>query len=177
MQFRMVSFLRRHLRNTTPEWLLLACWIAGSSLGLMAARFCGDEVSSFLSLLPGRVPDWGGIVTTALLPLLFSAIAVICFRSAGCFLCCLLRGLAQGMMIGLIAARFGDGSPVMTALLLFSSWASNPVLLLFWLRCLKHGGRLCPAELVLPAGCCLLIGAVDRLLIAPFLVDVMILST
>lgn len=177
MTYRMASFLRRFFRNTIPEWVLLAYWLAGSSLGLLTARFCGDVHSSFLLQIPGFAPDLMGCFTSTLFPLLLSAFAVLLFRSAGCYVACLIRSLSQGLMIGLLGCAYGAAAPLMTFLLLFSGLCVNAVLLTFWLRFLVGSGREIRSDLILFGGICVAIGAVDHLLIAPFLVDVMNLLT
>lgn len=168
----MISFFRRMLRNTTPEQLLFLCWFAGSSLGFCAARFSGDAFASFLVLLPGQLPDWGGVFVSAMLPLLLSAIAVFLFQAAGCYLSCLIRGFGQGAVVCLIGLEFGSGAPLMTVLLLFSAWLINPVLLLYWLRCLHGDFHSHLPDTAATALLCGLVGAVDHGLIAPFLLDV-----
>ncbi len=177
MNDRVISFLCRRARNTTPEHLLYACWIAGSSLGFYAARFFGDAFASFLMPLPGQTLNWGGVFAAAVLPLFLSAIAVFMFQAMGCYASCLIRGFGQGAVVCLIGLGYGSGAPLMTVLLLFSAWLINPVLLLYWLRCLHGDFRSHLPDTAATALLCGLIGAVDHGLIAPFLLDVINLST
>lgn len=176
MNFRLISFCRRMARNATPEQLLFVCWIAGSSLGFYAARFLGDAFASFLLSLPGQIPDWGGILVSAVMPLFLSAIAVFMFQAMGCFLSCLFRGFGQGAAVCLIGMGFGSGAPLMTVLLLFSSWLINPILLLYWMRYLGRDSGSHFVDTLWSAVLCFLIGAVDHSLIAPFLADVINIS-
>lgn len=164
--------LCRYDRNTILGVGLLACWFAGSSLGLCAACFCGDACALFLESLPGLMPEFGGILASALFPLLLSASAVILFRSAGCFGVCLFRALSQGIMLGLLGKMYGSAAPLMAFLLLFSGLLVNPVLLFFWLRRLTLGFDAFWQDMLVCFGLCCAIGAMDYLVIAPFLVNV-----
>ena len=76
MVHRIGLFLRRYDKNTIRGVGLLACWFAGSSLGLCAACVCGDAYASFLQPLTGCLPEFGGVFASAVFPLLLSACAV-----------------------------------------------------------------------------------------------------
>ena len=164
--------LRRLDKNTVRESALIALWIAGSSLGLWAAEFCGDAYASFLQPLAGFVPDLGGVFASAVLPLLLSACAAVLFGAAGCYGMCLIRGLSQGLLLGLIRSCYGAAAPLVALLLAFSGLAVNAVLLFFWLRSLRMGNAVLQKEFPLMLGLGACIGTVDHLLIGPFLADV-----
>lgn len=172
MVHRIGLFLRRYDKNTIRGVGLLACWFAGSSLGLCAACVCGDAYASFLQPLTGCLPEFGGVFASAVFPLLLSACAVFFFRSAGCYGMCLLRSLTQGFLLGLVGGLYGSAAPLMAFLLLFSGLCVNPVLLFFWLRRLAFGTQGLRNDTIVCLGLCTMIGAMDYLVIAPFLVDV-----
>lgn len=167
-----LTSLRRLDKNTIPELALIALWIAGSSLGFWAACRYGGAYASFLQPLAGNAPDLGGVFASAIVPLLLSASMVFLFGDAGCYGMCLLRGLSQGFLLGLLRMCYGYAAPLMTALLTFSGLTVNAVLLFFWLRRLTLGNAAFREELAVLLGLCACIGAADYLLIGPFLVDV-----
>ena len=165
--------LRRLDKNTIREVALIALWTAGLSLGLWAACRYGDAYASFLQPLAGYAPDLGGVFASAIVPLLLSACAAILWDAAGCYGMCLIRGVSQGFLLGLIRLCYGTAVPLMAFLLAFSALAVNGVLLFFWLRRLRMGNACFREELMLLLGLCACIAAADYLLIGPFLADVM----
>lgn len=166
-------FLSRYDKNTVRTAGLLALFFGGSSLGLWAACCCGDAYASFLQPLTGIVPDVGGVFAAAVFPLLLSACAVILFRDIGIAAACLLRAVSQGFLMGLVCMVYGSAAPLAAFLLLFSGLMTNAVLLFFWMRRLTVGMLRFREEMAVCLGVCIGIGAVDLLVIAPFLVDVM----
>lgn len=150
---------------------LLGCWIAGSFLGLLAARFVPEIRPDGVRMIACGELTPGGMFVTALFPLCCSACAVMIFRSRACFWCGLLHGAGLGFGIGAVCAAWPTGALLMTFLLLFSRLWTNPVLLLYWLRRLEHGERFFLRDTVCCFGCCLGIGILDYGIIAPFLAD------
>lgn len=172
MSFRMCSFRYRRKRDTIPGLRLCGCWFAGSSLGLLAECFCGDAIASWLTLLPGQIPDLGSVLLLSVLPLLLTASAVTLFRPCACYVLCLIRGFGQGLVIACLGRLFGSGTPIVVFLLLFSSLWTNPFILWYWCRCLRGNSCRFAADTVLCAVFCVLIGLLDHCAIAPFLADV-----
>lgn len=173
MMRSLFPFLSRYDKNTIRSSGLLACWFAGSSLGLWAVRFCGDAYASFLQPLTGVLPEIGGVNAAAVFPLLLSACAVILFGDLGCFVLCLLRSVSQGFLLGLIGMVYGSAGALVAFLLGFSTLMTNAVLLYFWLRRLALGRAWFREDLAVCFGLCAGIGVADYLVIAPFLADVM----
>ena len=176
MKYRIVSFIRCHGLNTMPEMLLLLSWLAGSSLGLWAECFFGDSLVSFLRLLPSTVPEWSSVVVTAMLPLLLSACAVVLLHDIACYCCSLLRSFSQGVVVGAICRLYGYGAPVMVYLFLFSGMWINVILFWFWQRRLCARGSGFVSDCCLSLIGCIAVSIVNRLAIAPFLVEVINLS-
>ena len=172
MKCRVHMLLRRFDRNTIRGCILLICWFAGLSLGLLAADFCGDALSSFVEPLPSVLPVLGGALITAYFPLLFSACAVVLFSAFGCLVAAALRGLAQGFFLGILAGASGAASPILAFLLVFTGLMMNPVLLFFWYRRMILGAERFWDDLLGCAGIAGLILITDYWVIAPFLVDV-----
>lgn len=164
--------LRRLDKSTVRESALIALWIAGSSLGLWSVRYCGDAYASFLQPLAGFAPDLGGVFASAVFPLLLSVCAAALFGAAGCYGMCLIRGLSQGFLLGLIPGCYGTAAPLIALLLTFSGLAVNAVLLYFWLRRLRMGHLGFQKDIFLMLGLSVCIAMVDYLLIGPFLADV-----
>ena len=172
MSGRMCSFRFRLERNTIPGPALCCCWIAGSSLGLVAACFCGDAFASYLVCQPDQIPGLSSALLLSVLPLLLSACAVVLFHPAVCYGFCLLRALGQGMLIAILGRTYGSGTPLLVFLLLFSPLCVNPLLLWYWHRCIREEWRSLVADTAVCGLFCMIIGVLDRLTIAPFLADV-----
>lgn len=172
MMQRFSSFVRRLDKNTVPGFALITLWIAGSSLGLLAACLSGDAYASFLQPLAGTLPDLGGVFASALFPLLLSVCMAILFHNAGCYGMCLIRSISQGFLLGLIRLCYGAAAPLVAVLLAFSALAVNGVLLCFWLRRLWLGNAGLWEDALLLIPVCACIAAADYLVIGPFLADV-----
>lgn len=172
-RFTFLSY--RFDQNAILSGALVACWFGGSALGLLAALRYGDAYASFLPLLAGCLPDLAGVCAAVLFPLLLSACAVYFFHHIGCFSLCLIRAVCQGFLVGLIGQCYGTAAPLMVILLMFSGLWVNGLLLFFGLRRLSLGRERFREDLTV----CLCIGtaagAVDYLVIAPFLLEVVTL--
>ena len=172
MNCRLHILFRRFDRNTIRGCILLLCWFAGLSLGLLAADFHGDALSSFTEPLPSVLPALGGLLIPAVFPLLFSACAVVLFSDFGCLTAAAIRGLVQGFFLSALAGSGRAASPVLAFLLVFTGLMLNPVLLFFWYRRMTLGAERFLGDFL---GCTAIAGLIaitDYWVIAPFLVDV-----
>lgn len=162
-------------RHAIPGAALAAVWLAGLALGMTAIRFYGAPPDDLIVSAAEGTVSFSALVVVTLFPLLLSACAAFLFKAPGVYALCLMRGVCLGLMIGWVTAARGPGGILLGALLLFSALAYSPVLLWYWhQRLTAPSGRILPQTL----GCaCIGIGisALDCLLIAPFLADVMTL--
>ena len=149
-----------------PGIALCGVWLAGSSLGLWAARHYGDMPEELIFRAGAselRFLD-GCIVT--LFPLLLSAFAVFFFHRFGAYLSALLCGTGLGVSLGVLMEA---GGIWLAVLLRFSGLFFGPVLLWYLWRRLEWGLRDAPMDAVW----CVLAGAalaaVDTWAVAPFL--------
>ena len=149
-----------------PGVALIGVWLAGSSLGLWAARFHGDALEDLVFQAGAMDLRFRDACVVTLLPLLLSAFAVFFFHRFGALLAGFLRGISLGCSLGLLAEL---GGMWLAALLLFSGLFSSPVLLWYLWRRLQFDLRDAPKD----AFCCVLAGlmlaAVDTWVVAPFL--------
>ncbi len=167
-----ISLLLRMDSAMIPGIRLLACWFAGSSLGFWAALVSGDAYASVICQAAGIRPEWYGALIPGMVPLLFSACAVLIWSDLGCYAAGAVRGLSQGLFLGLIGVCYGSGAPLMAFLLDFTGLFANGVLLWFWMRRLVPGKQSLGHDLLIALGCGLALAAADGLVIAPFLAEV-----
>lgn len=159
-------------RDSILTTALAADWLAGLTLGIFAARFYGSALGDAIASAAVCTVSFSALVVVTLFPLLLSACAVFLFHAPGVYALCFLRGAALGAMTGAIAASFGAGGLLLGALLLFSSVLFCPVLFWYWRRRLTMGQGSFQQDTL----CAILAGVgicgVDRLLIVPFLAEV-----
>ena len=149
-----------------PGAALLGVWLAGSSLGLWAARFCGDNYGSLILQAAGTGLSFPNACLAAILPLLLSAFAVFFFHRFGAYAACFLRGISIGFYLGILTAV---GGLWLAVLLLFSGLIYSPVLLWYLWRRLESGlGGAC-ADCLWCGLAGILLAAADTWLVAPFL--------
>lgn len=149
-----------------PGGVLLGVWLAGLSLGLLAARSYGDECGSLMLSAGETALTYFDACVAALLPLLLSAFAVLLFHRPGAYAFCLLRGIAIGFYLGVLMSA---GGLWLAMLLLFSGLLSSPLILWYLWRRLgpDPGGALTDCLRCGLAG--LVLAAADTWLVAPFL--------
>ena len=90
-----------------PGAALLGVWLAGSSLGLWAARFYGDDYGSLVLQAGETALSFPSACVVTLLPLLLSAFAVFFFHRPGVYGACLLRGISLGFFLGILTVVGG----------------------------------------------------------------------
>ena len=159
-------FRQRTASAVIPGAALLGVWLAGSSLGLWAARFCGDNYGSLILQAAGTGLSFPNACQAAILPLLLSAFAVFFFHRFGAYAACLLRGISLGIFLGVL---WTVGGIWLAVLLLFSGLACSPMVLWYLWRWLELGLGDAVADCL---RCCLYgvaVAAADTWLVAPFL--------
>ena len=149
-----------------PGAALLGVWLAGSSLGLWAARFYGDDYGSLVLQAGETALSFPSACVVTLLPLLLSAFAVFFFHRPGVFGACLLRGISLGFFLGVFSAV---GGLWLAVLLLFSGLIYSPVLLWYLWRRLELGLGGAGMDCLRCSLAGILLAAADTWLVAPFL--------
>ena len=152
----------------TPRTLLAIFWIAGLILGAMfalsadtlltptmhTALFCGMSIS--------------GLLTSLLLPLLFTALAVYISQPMMLLLIAFLKAFLFSFVgVGLLMA-FGTSAWLIRNLLMFSETLSLPIFWWFW-GCILSEHSMARYGAI-PVGLAIVaIGCVDYTFIGPFL--------
>lgn len=149
-----------------PGAALCAVWLAGSSLGLWAARFCGDTPEELILRAGASDLRFADAFVVTILPFLLSAFAVFFFHRFGVYLSGFLCGGSLGGSLGVLMEL---GGVWLAVLLRFAGLFFGPVVLWYLWRRLEQGQRgvLCDA-----AGCTAVglgLAAVDTWVVAPFL--------
>lgn len=158
--------------NTFLQLKICLVWCAGMSLGLLANRFYGDALAAYIRSSAYLVSDLYTSASSAIFPLVISAIAVFYIRPLLPVLI-LLEGVLTGSAIVSVSCAYGRGGIIMMPLLLFRCLVCAPVLLWFWLETcgertdLRHSLLYCS---LLTIG----ISALDTFIVSPFLREVMI---
>ena len=157
---------QRTVSARIPGAALLGVWLVGSSLGLWAARFYGDDYGPLVLQAGETALSFPSACVVTLLPLLLSAFAVFFFHHPGVYGACLLRGISLGFFLGILT---DVGGLWLAVLLLFSGLAYSPVLLWYLWRRLELGlGGAC-ADCLWCGLAGILLAAADTWLVAPFL--------
>ena len=150
--------------------LLVCAWFLGLVTGLLLSLSASDILFPTMRAAVASCVSISGLLSTILLPLLFSAFAVyssnfwllipIAFSKAFLF-----TFLGTGIL-----AAFGSAGWLIHILLIFSGTAMPPVLWWYWLSALS-GTPTTPFHSIaaLPAAC--LIGSLDYCVISPFLAN------
>lgn len=158
-------------RSTILSLVLLTVWFAGLSLGFSAARSYGDTLVSCMSqavLLPASM----AASFVVLFPLLVSALAVMTLGPCSLYVICFLRAFLTGIMLGAVGVTFQSGACLAAILLMFSSLVFSPVLLWFWYRRLSLRLACLKPDMIACGVIGLLVALMDRLLVSPFLMDI-----
>ena len=149
-----------------PGVVLCGVWLAGSSLGLWAARLYGDGPEELIFRAGAMELRFRDACVAAILPLLLSAFAVFFFHRFGAFLSAFVRGGSLGFSLGVLA---GLGGMWLAVLLLFTGLTLSPVLLWYLWRRLDTGLRDAPRDAVWCVLAGLIVVAMDTWVVAPFL--------
>lgn len=148
------------------KWLLACCWCVGLLAGACSAASISNSFFLLMRAAQSGVSIFG-LLMTALLPFLFTALAVflseprlflpIAFCKAFSFAYC-------GVGIGL---AYGLAGWLVRFLLLFSDGCLIPVLYWFWLKHISDLRRSAPIELASGCGFAILAGLLNYGLISP----------
>lgn len=154
-----------------PGVVLCGVWLAGSSLGLWAARLYGDAPEEMILRAGAMELRFRDAFLVAVWPLLLSAFAVFFFHRFGAYLAGFLRGAGLGFSLGCLAQT---GGMWLAVLLQFSGIFSSPALLWYLWRRLELGLRYAPRDALCCAPAGLMLAAMDKWVVAPFLAAALI---
>jgi len=159
--------------NAFLQTLLMAVWIAGLSLGFLAARFYGDSLNAYISLACSGSVSFACLLAFNLLPLLISAFAVLFFPEA-LYGVSFIRGVLLGTMLKCVSITFRTCAGLMGCMLLFSSLISTPVHLWFCIRHISGSLYFLLGDILVCFALCFIICGADAWIVAPFLAEIMI---
>ena len=106
-------------KNTFLPRCIALNWCAGLFLGILADRFYGDSYRICLLLAARQIPEFAGILSVTLFPLLISACAVY-LQPRLLILLALVYGFQAGLSTSGVVALFGSAGPLLGGLLFFS---------------------------------------------------------
>ncbi len=154
--------------------ILAFIWLLGLILGMILAF---SEKDSFYSLMHGVIYHSVSIVwliCTSILPFLLSTIVVYLSSPALLLFVCFCKAFLLGFTAAAIMLSFGSAGWLIKYFLLFSDFASVPVLYLFWMYTLTRN-RLPQASVLLGAGAYfLLVGGIHVCVISPYFASLII---
>ena len=169
--YRRCLFMSRFDKNIfLPAWLYLV-WIAGLSLGFVAARFYGDAFDAYIQVAPASCPAFFGCLAVNVLPLLISACAVFFLRSIA-YPICFFRGIFLGLGMGAIARNYNHAGFILGGLLMFSMILFTPFQLWFFCRRLEFGSHGFRRDTLLCLVVGVMVAGLDTWLVSPFLLEV-----
>ena len=152
-------------------FLLTLSWISGMIFGI-SFSYCSG---SLLSLMRGVVHHPVSIVglgAVLLLPFLLSALAVFLSHPGFLMVLSFIKAFFFGACAAALDQCFIPIGWFVRMLLLFSDIAGIPVLFWLWLRCLSADKSSLPGAFLSVLIILLIIGSIDYLVIAPFLVSI-----
>lgn len=171
-----VSSVARLFCPGPPHWwrkgcrFFLACfWLSGALCGILASLSAGRTL---VSLMRGTlfVPvSIVGMLCATALPFLLSAFAVFLSRPVLLLTICFGKAFLFAFVSMGIFQAFGSAGWLLRWFLLFSDYASVPLLYWFWLRHISGERPLDGWETALLCSLALLIGSVNFSVISPFL--------
>lgn len=143
-------------------------WICGLISGVLTILLAGHPLFALMRGTDFFSVSIVGLLGSTSLPFLFSVFAVYIHKHWLLFPICFLKGLFFSFVSLLIWGSFDSAGWLVWRLLMFSDWASLPVLFLYWLRHIS-GKRSCSGyEVMLIASVYVLIASVDYCYISPF---------
>lgn len=174
----MARFLHRLYSSVCRKscYILLACsWILGLGLGVLLFRYSG---SGIVSLVGAAVIDRFsivGLLSSLLLPFLFSALAVYISRPGLLYLICLAKAAAFGYLSCALFSAFPGCGWLVRLLFLFADQTGIILLFVYWQRHISGFRRFSMAGIGVYFAVILVAAGTDYCWIAPLLRKVIIL--
>ena len=147
---------------------LATFFFLGHLLGLLTAGSAGDFFRSAMRTVVSSRVSIIGLLSSAVLPFLFSAFAAYLGRPFLLFPTAFWKAFLFSYMGSGLFAAWGSAGWLITLLVMFGSLCSMPVLYWYWLRCLS-GRRFDVAVFCLLLGILVAVSLVHYYLMVPFL--------
>lgn len=144
-------------------------WVCGILFGVWICCLAGGPFLSAMRSALFRPVSIIGLLLTATLPFLLSALAVFISGSAWLLPLSFLSGFMHGAVSFAAYLSFGFAGWLLRPLLCFSAWATAPAAYWFWLRHISGSQRLSLGEACCFLSFAALIGSLDHSYISPFL--------
>lgn len=167
---RYLNFDLSAWRCKKPIFVLACAYFIGLFSGVLISMSASDAlVSTMRAAVFGRVSIFG-LLSTILLPLLFSAFAVYISRPVLLIPIAFFKAFLFSFLGMGILAAFGSAGWLVRCLLMFSDILTMPLLWWYWIRSSSNQGTCQRSSLVCAAAVCL-IGSLDYCVISPFLAN------
>lgn len=153
--------------------ILIFTWVLGLCLGIGFGRGLPDSFSSLMRAAAFDRVSIVGLFTVLLVPFLISAFAVYFSAPAAILPVILFKAFSFGCSCSGIVHAFGSAAWLVRILLLFSDCVGTTVLLWFSLRSISGKRDTFLKDTALCVLICFFTGAVDYLLVSPFLMELM----
>ena len=114
-----------------------------------------------------------GLLLVAVLPFLFAASAVFLSNRFLVFLIAFLKAFSFGYCVSGLAAVYGNGFWLGCFLLMFSDFASLPVVMWFWIQCIGSSRKHLGSQLFLSLMISSVFAFADYWIISPFAASIL----
>ena len=128
--------------------LLALCWILGLFLGGAAYRFGGGNLDSLLAQALISRPSIFGLLVSALLPLLFSSVAILLRCPGILYVFCLLKAFLVAYLACGVFSAYKESGWLIARLYLFTDLCASAVVYLFWHRHISGVRGFSPIRIV-----------------------------
>lgn len=149
--------------------LLALFWCAGLVFGVYTASMADNTLISLMRSAVFSPVSIVGLLSSYLLPFLFTALAVFLSKSWLILPICFVKSFSYGLCARTVALTFGDSGWLLQLLFLFSDTCALSVLFWFWIRHLA-GSRV---TVIKDAAICIVVfiilGILDYCCVSPFL--------
>lgn len=116
------------------KYILALSWISGLGFGALVFRYAGSDFASQMPLAATSQPSIFGLLTSSVLPFLFSAFAVYICAPRLLFGICFVKAFILAYVSCGVFSAFGSGSWLVFRMLLFTDLCCTVLLYLYWLR-------------------------------------------
>lgn len=171
----MARLLHRNFPHLFRKWnsvLLALYWCAGLIFGGIGFRCTGNSFLSLMRMVPGGPVSIVSLLTSLLLPFLFSAFAVSCSMPRLLYGVCFFRAFLFSFVSCGTAAAFGSAGWLVWLIFMLPDVVCAAVLYLYCLRHISGHRRFSGLE----AGVCMMtaamLGSLDYFYISPFLAGI-----
>lgn len=156
------------IRKSDHLFLALS-WVFGLGLGSFVFRYAGSDLASQMPLAAMRQPSIFGLLTSFLIPFLFSAFAVYISAPRLLYGICFLKAFSLSYVICGVFSAFNTAGWLVFRMLLFTDLVGTVLLYLYWLRHISGARRISSLRLAGYLTAVLLTLWIDFSYVAPLL--------